>query len=440
MERQTDPVIREFIEQYTKDQKAYEDLCASVEKRLRGLLEHKGIMAIVSSRVKDPERLEQKLISLNAARIAAGKGPYPNKEAIAKELHDLVGARIALYFPSDAKRVEELIFSVYPKVDTKLFPQEVKDHDELVRTGFTAHKRRIYPGYENRRFDGYCATHHHVSLDTKGKLEQSKLTIEIQIASLLMHAWSEVEHDLAYKRLMGTVSREEYECLDELNGLVMAGEIALNRLNQLSQQRIHGYTTFDSHYALGAYLSHWQKQQGWDDRPLGNVENLYKSYRDRNVLTTEYLRRQLHRLEKLQWNPDEVLLADRLLDLFTNARTAPLVSRVTSRAVLDQIEQTEDTAAEEQLNKFQLRWNRLENRTKKALQALGQPTDDRTIKLLSIGVDYALTREFSNDFNRLRAIRNKLVYNHIAPSREEMDGLLADIDRLTKFLQTEYGV
>lgn len=49
---------------------------------------------------------------------------------------------------------------------------------------------------------------------------------EIQVASLIMHAWSEVEHDLIYKPMQGTLSEEELSILDELNGLVLAGEIA----------------------------------------------------------------------------------------------------------------------------------------------------------------------------------------------------------------------
>ena len=45
-----------------------------------------------------------------------------------------------------------------------------------------------------------------------------------------MHAWSEVEHDLIYKPMQGTLSEEELAILDELNGLVLTGEIALERL------------------------------------------------------------------------------------------------------------------------------------------------------------------------------------------------------------------
>lgn len=53
-----------------------------------------------------------------------------------------------------------------------------------------------------------------------------------------MHAWSEVEHDLIYKPLQGTLSKEELAILDELNGLVLAGEIALERLQAAGNERI----------------------------------------------------------------------------------------------------------------------------------------------------------------------------------------------------------
>ena len=53
-----------------------------------------------------------------------------------------------------------------------------------------------------------------------------------------MHAWSEVEHDLVYKPMQGTLSEEELAILDELNGLVLTGEIALERLQAAGNERI----------------------------------------------------------------------------------------------------------------------------------------------------------------------------------------------------------
>ena len=53
-----------------------------------------------------------------------------------------------------------------------------------------------------------------------------------------MHAWAEVEHDLTYKQKKGTVSYDEHESLDEINGLVLAGELSLQRLQRISELRI----------------------------------------------------------------------------------------------------------------------------------------------------------------------------------------------------------
>ena len=53
-----------------------------------------------------------------------------------------------------------------------------------------------------------------------------------------MHAWSEVEHDLAYKPFSGELSEDEHAILDEINGLVLAGEIALERLQKAVKRRV----------------------------------------------------------------------------------------------------------------------------------------------------------------------------------------------------------
>jgi tetratricopeptide (TPR) repeat protein len=83
----------------------------------------------------------------------------------------------------------------------------------------------------------------------------SDILIEIQIASVLMHAWSEVEHDLVYKPYSGELSYEEYQILDELNGLVLAGEIALERLQKAVKNRVSEVgQEFNNHYELAMFL------------------------------------------------------------------------------------------------------------------------------------------------------------------------------------------
>jgi ppGpp synthetase/RelA/SpoT-type nucleotidyltranferase len=70
-----------------------------------------------------------------------------------------------------------------------------------------------------------------------------------------MHAWAEVEHDLVYKPQEGELSGEELSILDELNGLVIAGEIALERLQRSGEARVAAADRrFENHYELAAHL------------------------------------------------------------------------------------------------------------------------------------------------------------------------------------------
>lgn len=431
------PVIAAFIEQYRKDKPAYLALRNTMKKRLETLLKKKGIMAIVSARVKDPERLEQKLLQLEAQRIAAGQGPFRNAEDIYDDVHDLVGARVALYFPGDAGRVDELIQNGFRVVTRKSFPPKAEHYGEMVRTGYTAHKRRIYPGYEDRRFDGYCAIHHHVRFTDQPVPALSDTVIEIQVASVLMHAWSEVEHDLAYKQLMGPVSQEEYACLDELNGLMMAGELVLNRLSQLSQQRLQGITHFESPYALAAYLTYWQKQHGYGALSLGNVDTIYDLYRERDLLTADHVRSQLETLERQQGINDVEPLAEQLLELF-NRKNRKLVTSRLSDSVLELGGEKPDAPTKAQLTHFQQRWNVLVDTIGKALRRVGQVPNNRTSKLLMLSMDHTLTREFSDAYNRLRPIRDQILYGYMLPTQAELKSLINEVDGLIRFLKETY--
>ena len=95
-----------------------------------------------------------------------------------------------------------------------------------------------------------------------------------------MHAWSEVEHDLVYKPLQGTLSDEELSILDELNGLVLSGEIALERLQSAGNERIQSKNTaFNNQYDLAAYLYNYlsTRYKRFDIEPrMGNVELLLR--------------------------------------------------------------------------------------------------------------------------------------------------------------------
>jgi len=253
-------IIEEFVNQYTNDYEHYEITSKLVAQQLESLLNESGIRAIVTYRAKNPDRLFKKLEKRNEKRKADNLMPYESLEDIASDIHDLSGVRIALYFPKDREKVDTIIRKNFELHSIpKSFPEESKR-----------------PTYE-RRFSGYWATHYRINPKASPCIKETEYIqgkTEIQVASVLMLAWSEVEHDLVYKPLTGTLSPEEFAILDELNGLVLAGEIALERLQEIGNQRMMPRkVVFHNQYELSAHLYNKYENQ-LKSIPLGNAEVL----------------------------------------------------------------------------------------------------------------------------------------------------------------------
>lgn len=222
-------LINQFIENYKKKINFYETAGRIAAEMLEDALRSSGIRAMVTSRAKSPSRLKIKVTQRNEKR----ETPYKNMSEIYADIADLSGVRVSLYFPGDRAKADRVINNLFTVAETKKFPVQSKQ-----------------PSY-NKRFSGYWATHYRASMKEdsldKSRIKYAPVRLEIQVASVLMHAWSEVEHDLVYKPLQGTLSDEELAILDELNGLVLSGEIALERLqaagNERIQSKIHPLTT-----------------------------------------------------------------------------------------------------------------------------------------------------------------------------------------------------
>ena len=424
-------LLMDFIAQFRQDRPVYEELCRKAAQMVDGLIKQKGIMAIVTARVKDPDRLMEKLIRRDEEE---GRN-YQTFEDIYRDIPDLMGVRVALYFPGDAQKIAGLLTPQFEIVRSKEYPARIDGYENYRDQGFTAYKRRIYPGYDERRFDGYCAIHHHVrfALDAP----EIRPVIEIQVASLLMHAWSEVEHDLAYKNKMGRVSREEYECLDEINGLVLAGEIALNRLDRLSQQRIEQENSpFASHYALQVYLDKWQADHGQGGRDLGNVETLFRLYQMKDMLSRPQVEAELTKLAREEdWTGEP--LADRLIDQFDNKT---MVKKVVAEAVMRLNGLDPETRHQVQLGKFMSKWNKLERAIQLALRTRGYKAYNGAVTWHLVVEEYALTGPIREAYHRLRLERNKIVHGYVPATAASFERLNAEVDRLLDLLREMYGV
>jgi ppGpp synthetase/RelA/SpoT-type nucleotidyltranferase len=228
-------VIDDFAARYGREFDYYQEAARHCAQRCESSLEQSGIRSIVTFRAKRLDRLIEKV-----AKRSKGAA-YKTVDDIYADVIDLAGVRIALYFPADINEVEGLIQGDFIVEKTKMFP------DPLVT-----------PAYP-KRFSGYGARHYRIRLRSKdlpsSSQRYSDTLIEVQVASVLMHAWSEVEHDLVYKPMSGTLSEDEYAILDELNGLVLSGEIALERLQRAAKARLANRgAKFNNHYELAAYI------------------------------------------------------------------------------------------------------------------------------------------------------------------------------------------
>ena len=235
-----DPVA-EFLARYEREYDYYCETARVCEALCRSLLQKNGIRAMVTSRGKDPASLRDKLLQRSARR------PYPSVEAIYSDIVDLCGVRIALYFPNHVHDLPELFPGSFHLNHVRRFPDRQRQGD--------------------RSNGGYQATHYLVTMREEalpaGQHRYAHCPIEIQVASVLMHAWSEVEHDLVYKARAGQLSDAELRILDEINGIVLEGEKALERLYQAGDDRLmKPAVTIRNRYELSALLHNLLKRRG----------------------------------------------------------------------------------------------------------------------------------------------------------------------------------
>ncbi|MET3368439.1 UNVERIFIED_CONTAM: hypothetical protein ABIE34_001679 [Jeotgalibacillus campisalis] len=172
-----------------------------------------------------------------------------------------------------------------------------------------------------QRFSGYGARHFRVYIPesrlSAGQERYSSALIEVQVASVLMHAWSEVEHDLVYKPLEGELSPSEYALLDQLNGLVLAGEIALQQLQKARDARVSAaMTPFRDHYELAEFLRSRLSALGADltDATLGRIDVLFDYLAVQGSATASAVAPYLELLEQdFESRPVAAQLADLML-------------------------------------------------------------------------------------------------------------------------------
>jgi len=150
----------------------YEKLAGTVDALIDRVLEAKDItFHSVTSRAKDPESLRKKA-------TAEGKD-YVDLS----EITDLAGARVITYFPS---QVDKVVSALRGEFTVDEANSTDKRHDD------------------NPSVFGYASVHLVVEFDAgRASLPEYKqfqgLKCEVQVRTVLQHAWAEIEHDIVYK-------------------------------------------------------------------------------------------------------------------------------------------------------------------------------------------------------------------------------------------------
>jgi hypothetical protein len=340
-----------------------------------------------------------------------------------------------MYFPGQYAQVESIIRELFVVLEERAFPDGSTPPKEM-------------ESQYKKRFSGYWARHYRVQLqDSLLRDAQRRYTdakIEIQVASVLMHSWAEVEHDLIYKPQQGPLSYEEHAILDELNGLVLAGEVALEQLQRAGDARVAaGGREFSNHYDLASHLlatfaSSVTVPTG--EIALGRIDLLFELLRQLDLGTPDQVKTYIQSL-----NPDleRRPLADQIIDQLLGEdpeRRYPLYDKLrSSRPVpgdyAGRARNQFGVEADEGLTQFLQRWVALERKVKEKAKELGAQGIYPSGKLLSrLGInDEALLK----DFEGIRRTRNEVVHGMSMPSPEDirdagrrMEEISEQLDRL----------
>jgi len=252
------PVIDTFMNLYTGNIEKWETIAQKVKAKCQetmGPTGH-GVTALYMHRAKTEESLRKKLRDRNEKRRNTEKGEFRDNNDIYDEVPDFAGVRIVLYFPNESRDVEEIIFQNFSVIETKDHNGRKADPSQS-----TVSKHDL----KERKFTGYIAKHYIIDveedMDMFGldaeDLPLRKPVVEIQVMSLILHVWSEIEHDIEYKTHGDRPTLAERATLDSLNGLVLTGERVIETLYVCRTRAAQDKTPekeFNNRYELEVFI------------------------------------------------------------------------------------------------------------------------------------------------------------------------------------------
>lgn len=164
--------LKRILDDFKEKRALYEEFCLAMYNFLDSMLVAEDCKYQIFYRIKEFDKLEEKIIRKEKEGVVYSK---------LEELEDLAGLRILFYLESDKEKfVKKLLEELTGDVT-------IENHKKL--SGYEA--THIVTSFGEKR----------ISLSEYSKFEGLKC--EIQLTSILHHAWSEIEHDMIYKDTLG---------------------------------------------------------------------------------------------------------------------------------------------------------------------------------------------------------------------------------------------
>lgn len=195
----------------------YGYIAEEVRREVDDLLSGVGLLFRVFARGKDKLSLNEKI------------NKDPRKYSLGGKLvQDVIGIRVALYFPDDIAIVKSILESRY-RLEAAASTIDTPDSDEFSVTRYNLVFRLSTELAEN-----FARISRSAPLDA---------TFEVQLRSILSEGWHEVEHDLRYK------AKSDWDGHDDLSR-VLNGIVATLETSEWSMGKIFDELAY-RHYKTG---------------------------------------------------------------------------------------------------------------------------------------------------------------------------------------------
>lgn len=192
---------KKILQEYDSKKITYLEL----EKKIRDLMEslinkEKITIHAIESRVKDRNSLSKKIDKKEDKYIGLN------------EITDTLGLRIVTYFEDDVDRIAEIIKREFYLDEVNSVDKRDKKYDEF----------------------GYSSLHYIIKLkENRSSLPEyskfNEINFELQIRSILQHAWAEIEHDIGYKNEV-EIPKEIRRDLSRISSLLELADIEFIRI------------------------------------------------------------------------------------------------------------------------------------------------------------------------------------------------------------------